>query len=40
MSLVRALLGREPRNLPTYMNVRERFDFVILVLNFGVLVGV
>ncbi|KIP09398.1 hypothetical protein PHLGIDRAFT_11937 [Phlebiopsis gigantea 11061_1 CR5-6] len=40
LSLVRALSGREPSNVPTYMSVRERIDFVILVINFGVLVGV
>ncbi|GJE88916.1 MFS general substrate transporter [Phanerochaete sordida] len=39
MSLVRALSGREPRDRPTYMTLRERIDFAILTLNFGVLVG-
>ncbi|GJE91828.1 MFS general substrate transporter [Phanerochaete sordida] len=39
MSLVRALAGKEPRDRPTYMSLRERIDFAILTLNFGVLVG-
>jgi MFS transporter, FLVCR family, MFS-domain-containing protein 7 len=40
MSLVRAMAGREPGNRPSYMSVRERVDFAILVLNFAVLAGV
>ncbi|EKM52316.1 uncharacterized protein PHACADRAFT_211587 [Phanerochaete carnosa HHB-10118-sp] len=39
MSLVRALIGREPRGRPTYMSVRERFDFAIMMTNFGILAG-
>ncbi|GJE88914.1 MFS general substrate transporter [Phanerochaete sordida] len=38
-SLVRAVLGREPTDRPTYMSLRERLDLAILTLNFGVLVG-
>ncbi|EKM52317.1 uncharacterized protein PHACADRAFT_260633 [Phanerochaete carnosa HHB-10118-sp] len=40
ISLVRAILGREQRGSQAYMSVRERCDFVIIMLNFGVLVGI
>ncbi|EED83514.1 predicted protein, partial [Postia placenta Mad-698-R] len=40
VSFMRAIAGREPRERPTYMSLRERFDFAILTLAFGVLVGV
>ncbi|CAL1697928.1 unnamed protein product [Somion occarium] len=40
VSLVRAMFGKEPAALPTYMTWRERFDFAIVTLVFGVLVGV
>ncbi|GBE87090.1 predicted protein [Sparassis crispa] len=39
MSLARAMVGREPRGLPTYMLTRQRIDFIILSIAFGVLVG-
>ncbi|KAK7676965.1 hypothetical protein QCA50_020083 [Cerrena zonata] len=39
-SLLRAMLGKEPEDLPTHMTVRERFDFGVMVLIFGLLVGV
>ncbi|GJE88933.1 MFS general substrate transporter [Phanerochaete sordida] len=39
ISLIRAVWGREPRGRPTYMSLRERIDFAILTVNFGVLVG-
>ncbi|KIP11082.1 hypothetical protein PHLGIDRAFT_64606 [Phlebiopsis gigantea 11061_1 CR5-6] len=39
-SFVRALRGREPKGRPTYMSIRERFDFAILTLNYGVISGV
>ncbi|RDX43667.1 MFS general substrate transporter [Lentinus brumalis] len=40
MSLVHAMLGRLPRDQYTYMTVRQRLDFAIMVLVFGVLVGI
>lgn len=40
MSLVRAMVGKEQRGLPTYMTVRQRIDFVILSVAFGTLVGI
>lgn len=40
ISLIRAILGMESSSKQTYMTVRERFDFGIVTLNFGVLVGV
>ncbi|CCM00980.1 uncharacterized protein FIBRA_03028 [Fibroporia radiculosa] len=40
MSLIRAVMGREPDDLPTYMTKRQRFDFVAISFAFGVLVGV
>ncbi|KAI0077634.1 MFS general substrate transporter [Panus rudis PR-1116 ss-1] len=39
-SFVRALRGLEHRSSPTYMTIRERVDFAIIALEFGVLVGV
>lgn len=33
------MIGREPKDLPTYMTVRERFDFTVLAFVFGVLVA-
>ncbi|KAI0351646.1 MFS general substrate transporter [Trametes cingulata] len=39
-SLARALSGRTPRDEYTYMTMRQRIDFGVLVLVFGVLVGV
>ncbi|KAH8101314.1 major facilitator superfamily domain-containing protein [Cristinia sonorae] len=39
-SLARAMLGREPAASPAHMTVRERVDFAIVALEFGVLVGV
>ncbi|OCH88926.1 MFS general substrate transporter [Obba rivulosa] len=40
MSLVRAMLGKESPEASTYMTVRQRIDFSIMILNFGILVGV
>ena len=40
MSLARALVGRESRHKLTYMTMRERVDFAIIMLNFAVLAGV
>lgn len=39
MSLVRAMVGREPETAHAYMTRRERVDFIILTINFGALVG-
>ncbi|KAI0668890.1 MFS general substrate transporter [Trametes maxima] len=39
-SLARALLGRTPREDYTYMSMRQRVDFAIITVVFGVLVGV
>lgn len=39
MSLGRAMLGREQPDAPTYMTFRQRVDFAIMILDFGVLVG-
>ncbi|KAH9837800.1 major facilitator superfamily domain-containing protein [Rhodofomes roseus] len=39
MSLVRAMVGREPASKPTYMSVRQRVDFVLMAFVFGVLVA-
>ncbi|KZT69101.1 MFS general substrate transporter [Daedalea quercina L-15889] len=38
-SFVRAMAGREPQNLSTYMTLRQRTDFVVLAFVFGVLVA-
>ena len=38
-SFLRAMIGREPQNLPMYMTIRERFDFAVLAFVFGVLVA-
>ncbi|CCM01685.1 uncharacterized protein FIBRA_03749 [Fibroporia radiculosa] len=40
LSLVRAMIGYEPEDRPTYMTWRQRFDFAVVTLAFGVLVGV
>ncbi|KAI0759165.1 hypothetical protein BC629DRAFT_1738721 [Irpex lacteus] len=40
MSLIRALAGRELKDKRSYMTVRERTDFFLLIALFGVLVGV
>lgn len=40
MSLVRAIAGLEAADSPSYMSVRERIDFLIITLIFGVLFGV
>ncbi|EPS98253.1 hypothetical protein FOMPIDRAFT_1031576 [Fomitopsis schrenkii] len=39
-SFIRALAGREPKELATYMTSRQRTDFAIMWLIFGVLVAV
>ncbi|TBU57173.1 MFS general substrate transporter [Dichomitus squalens] len=39
-SLMHAMLGKVPRDRYAYMTVRQRIDFVILCLLFGVIVGV
>ncbi|KAI0772495.1 MFS general substrate transporter [Trametes elegans] len=39
-SLARAMSGRTPRDDYTYMSMRQRIDFAIVTLVFGVLVGV
>ena len=39
MSLVRAMVGREPRDRTTYMTIRQRIDFAVMSLVFGVLVA-
>ncbi|EPS96236.1 hypothetical protein FOMPIDRAFT_58415 [Fomitopsis schrenkii] len=39
MSLVRAMAGREPRDRTTYMTTRQRIDFAVMSLLFGVLVA-
>ncbi|KAI1787322.1 MFS general substrate transporter [Ganoderma leucocontextum] len=39
-SLARAMLGKVPRDQYAYMSVRQRIDFVILCVLFGVLVGI
>lgn len=36
MSLVNALLGREPIDSPQYMDLRDRIDFTLIFLVFGV----
>ena len=38
-SLVRAMVGREPRECVTYMTGRQRVDFAVVTLLFGVLVA-
>ncbi|KAJ3550543.1 hypothetical protein NM688_g5055 [Phlebia brevispora] len=40
MALVRAMAGLEPPTSGSYMSPRERLDFAIITLIFGVLVGV
>ncbi|RPD77008.1 MFS general substrate transporter [Lentinus tigrinus ALCF2SS1-7] len=40
LSLVRAMLGKLPRDQYTYMTVRQRMDFTIMILVFGILVGI
>ncbi|KAI0799574.1 major facilitator superfamily domain-containing protein [Irpex lacteus] len=40
MSLMRAICGREPSTRRTYMSLRERMDFAIVTLIFGVFAGV
>ncbi|KAI0689392.1 major facilitator superfamily domain-containing protein [Cytidiella melzeri] len=39
-SLMRALIGREPKANHTFMTIRERIDFTIITLNFGIFAGV
>ncbi|GBE87055.1 predicted protein [Sparassis crispa] len=39
-SLVIALIGKTPHDAPTYMTFRQRIDFVVMALIFGVLVGI
>ena len=39
-SFIRALAGKEPKELATYMTIRQRTDFAIMWLIFGVLVAV
>ncbi|EMD35042.1 hypothetical protein CERSUDRAFT_54121 [Gelatoporia subvermispora B] len=39
MSLGRAMLGKEKPDAPTYMTFRQRIDFLIMILDFGILVG-
>ncbi|KAI0920498.1 hypothetical protein AcV5_010215 [Taiwanofungus camphoratus] len=39
-SLVRAIVGKEPSNNPTFMTIHQRIDFAVMTLVFGVLVGV
>ena len=39
MSLMRAMVGREPRDRTTHMTIRQRIDFAVLTLLFGVLVA-
>ncbi|EPQ51930.1 MFS general substrate transporter [Gloeophyllum trabeum ATCC 11539] len=39
-SLLRAIVGKERIGAPAYMTVRERVDFAILIIVFGVLVAV
>ncbi|KAI0752170.1 major facilitator superfamily domain-containing protein [Fomes fomentarius] len=40
LSLVHAMLGKLPRDQYNYMTVRQRIDFAIMILVFGILVGV
>lgn len=40
ISLVQAMLGKLPRDRYTYMTARQRIDFTIMIIVFGVLVGV
>ena len=40
MALVRAMLGREVPSSRHFMTFRERMDFCIIIIIFGVLVGV
>ncbi|EMD35040.1 hypothetical protein CERSUDRAFT_96955 [Gelatoporia subvermispora B] len=40
MSLGRAIRGKQQLDAPTYMTIRQRIDFLILILNFGILVGI
>ncbi|KAI0742681.1 MFS general substrate transporter [Daedaleopsis nitida] len=40
MSLVHAMLGKSPREDYTFMTVRQRIDFAIMLVVFGILVGV
>lgn len=39
MILMRAMAGREPGDLTTYMTIRQRVDFGVMTLLFGVLVA-
>ncbi|EMD35031.1 hypothetical protein CERSUDRAFT_96946 [Gelatoporia subvermispora B] len=39
ISLERAMLGKEKPDAPTYMTFRRRIDFLIMILDFGILVG-
>ncbi|KAJ8472940.1 hypothetical protein ONZ51_g8182 [Trametes cubensis] len=39
-SLLRAMAGQTPRDEYTYMSMRQRIDFAIITVTFGVLVGV
>ncbi|OBZ74517.1 Major facilitator superfamily domain-containing protein 7 [Grifola frondosa] len=39
-SLGRAMLGKETTTNPTYMTMRQRIDFAIIFLVFGILVGI
>ncbi|EPQ57161.1 MFS general substrate transporter [Gloeophyllum trabeum ATCC 11539] len=38
-SLLRAMAGKQDRSTPAYMTIRERMDFAIMILIFGVLVS-
>lgn len=38
-SFIRAMAGREPKHIPTYMSLRQRLDFAILATVFGMLVA-
>ena len=40
LSLVRAMSGKLPSDRYTYMTLRQRIDFAIMTLIFGILVGV
>lgn len=39
MSLVRAMLGKEPKSLSTYMTIRQRIDLFVVWVEFGCLAG-
>ncbi len=39
-SLVNAMRGKGNPAEPTYMTIRERIDFAIIIVEFGVLTGV